>query len=175
MKNEFLESLKKDEPKLWNIVSNWYLSIPEIFQDDDGNDLEEISDTSGLEDFHYVGDVIKELRLSYSETLELVLHWYNDVYDGEKSIKNEDGMSLFTFCDSLLNSWKNLNEKNEIKNSIEILDLKIYDLENIVFDKSLSEINSFEERILALETRIIYLEKQINDLEIDFSNGSENI
>jgi hypothetical protein len=173
MKSELLKSIIEDEAKLWNVVTRWYLSTPEIFQDDEGLDLEEIADTSSLEDFHYDGDVIEELGLTESETLELVLHWYKKVYDGEKTIHNEDGTSLWTFCESELKEFQNagvIEELAELKNYVENLSLKIRELENIIYDKSLTEILSFEERLLAIEQTTSNLQEQVDGLERDVAD-----
>jgi hypothetical protein len=170
MKSELLKSIIKDEAKLWNVVTRWYLSTPEIFQDDAGLDLEELADTSSLEDFHYDGDIIEELGLTEYETLKLVLHWYKKVYDGEKTIHNEDGTSLWTFCESELTEFKNSEVIEELKNDIENLYSKIRELENINYEKGLAEILSFEERLLAIEQNASNLQEQVDGLERDVAD-----
>jgi hypothetical protein len=66
--------LKLNENEKANVVRDWYLSIPEIIQSENGSNLEEILE-SQLEEQE---DIIDKMKLSTLEVLIVIALWYGN-------------------------------------------------------------------------------------------------
>jgi hypothetical protein len=70
--------LKLSDTQKLNVVREWYLTIPEILQSEDGLDLEELCEN----DLDLGRDIkegtIKKLKLSNLEVLIVVSMWYSN-------------------------------------------------------------------------------------------------
>ena len=122
MKNTTIKKLELNYSQVRSIVENWYLSIPLIFQTDNGLDLEEIV-TGDYDIDYYNGNAIEDLKLEPLTILTIINDWYlvhylnDDEYDGNGIICNEDYIELDEFCyseilDITLNN--KLNEKTPL-------------------------------------------------------------
>jgi hypothetical protein len=107
METSIIKELKLNYSQVRSVVEHWYLSIPEIFQSENGWDLEEI--VTGIYELdYYEGNCIDDLNLDLITILHIVLEWYeihylNDAeYDRFGVICNEDDLQLNEFCAYLL-------------------------------------------------------------------------
>ena len=66
--------LKLNENEKVNVVRDWYLSIPEIIQSENGSDLEEILES----ELEQQEDIIDKMKLSTLEVLIVVALWYGN-------------------------------------------------------------------------------------------------
>jgi len=103
MKNTTIKKLELNYSQVRSIVENWYLSIPLIFQTDNGLDLEEIV-TGDYDIDYYNGNAIEDLKLEPLTIIKIVNDWYlfhylqDEEYDGNGIICNEDDIELDEFC-----------------------------------------------------------------------------
>lgn len=97
MKKETLISKDYLDPKICNVVEKWYLSMPMIFQNTSGLDLEEI--VVDYENDYYEGNVIQEEKLTEIEIYSIVKNWYYDlISNGRSRIFNEQDIELNDYC-----------------------------------------------------------------------------
>lgn len=97
MKKETLISKDYLDPKICNVVEKWYLSMPMIFQNTSGLDLEEI--VVDYENDYYEGNVIQEEKLTEIEIYSIVKNWYDDlISNGRSRIFNEQDIELNDYC-----------------------------------------------------------------------------
>ena len=107
MKTSIIKKLELNYSQVRSVVEHWYLSLPEIFQSENGLDLDEIV-TGNYELDYYEGNCIEDLNLDLITILHIVLEWYeihyleDAEYDGFGIICNEDDVELDEFCANLL-------------------------------------------------------------------------
>jgi hypothetical protein len=107
MENSIIKKLELNYSQVRSVVENWYLSIPEIFQSENGLDLDEIV-TGNYEFDYYDGNCIDDFNIDLITTLQIVLEWYNvhylndEEYDGDGLIVSQDDVELDEFIANLL-------------------------------------------------------------------------
>ena len=86
--------LKLSDTQKLNVVREWYLTIPEILQSEDGLDLEELCENNLDLGRDIKRGTIEKLKLSNLEVLIVVSMWYiNQPIQFE--LENEDSLDDF--------------------------------------------------------------------------------